>query len=379
MPYYRSVGEVPRKRHLRSGAYEELVGEAGFSGPSSLLYHRHSPSALVGIESVADPRPALAANHPLTPRHLRATKLSETADPVLGRHLIAGTPSCTLGWWSGGAGVSPLYRDATGDQLAYVQSGEPRLDTTFGVLELAAGDYCVVPAGTVHQWRSSGPTSLLLIEAHGGHIDIPARYLTPEGQLREGAIFSERDLRAPTAPLASADTGPAEILVRTRAGLTRHVSADHPFDVVGWDGCVYPWALNILDLEPIVGRIHQPPPVHQTFQGPRFVVCSFVPRPYDFEPGALKIPYHHANLDSDEVLFYSRGDFMSRAGAGIAAGSLTIHPSGFTHGPQPGALERSAEQSSTEEVAVMIDTFDPLGLSQAALGVEDQDYWQSWM
>jgi homogentisate 1,2-dioxygenase len=180
------------------------------------------------------------------------------------------------------------------------------------------------------------------------------------------------------SPIVVDDDGPAEVLVRTRAGLTRHVVGSHPFDVVGWDGCAYPWALNIADIEPVVGRIHQPPPVHQTFAGPRFVVCSFVPRPYDFEPGALKVPYHHANVDSDEVLFYSRGDFMSRAGAGIAAASMTIHPAGFTHGPQPGALERSADQDRTEEYAVMVDTFDPLMLSTAALGVDDADYFRSW-
>jgi len=378
MPHYRAVGEVPRKRHQRGGGYEELVGEEGFSGPSSLLYHRDSPSALVGIDAMVDTRPGLSANHPLAPRHLRAIKLAETADPVTGRHVLAGTATCTLAWWSGGAGVSPLYRDATGDQLVYVQSGGARLDSSFGTLDLEPGDYGVVPAGTVHRWRIAGPTSLLLVEAHGGHIDIPSRYLTAGGQLREGAIFSERDLRAPDAALISDEDGPAEIVVRTRGGLTRHVSAHHPFDVVGWDGCVYPWAINITDVEPIVGRVHQPPPVHQTFEGPRFVVCSFVPRPYDFEPGALKIPYHHANVDSDEVLFYSRGEFMSRAGAGIAAGSLTVHPAGFTHGPQPGALERSAPQTSTEEVAVMIDTFDPLELSPAALAVEDPTYWRSW-
>ncbi|MCU4185401.1 homogentisate 1,2-dioxygenase [Acidiferrimicrobium sp. IK] len=377
MPYYRAVGEVPAKRHLR-GAFEELVGEEGFSGASSLLYHRNSPSALLAVDALESGRPALQPNHPLSPRHLQTAKLADTADPVTGRHILAGTPTCTLAWWSGGAGTSPLYRDATGDTLAYLQQGTMRLETAFGHLALSPGDYAVIPAGAVHRFVSTGPASLLLIEAHGGHVDIPARYLTAGGQLREGAPYSERDIRAPRPSSGARLRGPVEVLVRTRAGLTRHVMAHHPFDVVGWDGCAYPWAINILDFEPVTGRIHQPPPVHQTFQGPRFVVCSFVPRPYDFEPGALKIPYHHANVDSDEVLFYSRGDFMSRAGAGINAGSMTLHPAGFTHGPQPGALERSASQDGTEEVAVMIDTFDPLGLSEPARQAEDPTYWGSW-
>ena len=378
MPHYRAVGEVPRKSHTRSAFHEELVGETGFSGASSLLYHRHSPSALLAIEEVRDDRPALVANHPLAPRHLRPVKLGETADPVTGRILLAGNTNVHLCWWAGGAGVSPLYRGAAGDELAYVQSGSARLETTFGPLALTAGDYAVVPAGTVHRWVVPEPTELLLVEGRGGHVEVPSRYLTPGGQLKEGAPFSERDVRGPTAPATCDDDGPAEVLVRTRAGLTRHLLARHPFDVAGWDGCSYPWAFQILDFEPIVGRLHQPPPVHQTFQGPGFVVCSFVPRLFDTDPDAVKIPYHHANVDSDEVLFYSRGDFMSRAGTGIGAGSITVHPSGFIHGPQPGSLEASAAVTRTEEVAVMIDTFAPLLLSPAALGTEDETYWTTW-
>ena len=378
MPYYRSVGRLPRKHHTVGGGYEELVGHDGFSGSSSLCYHRRSPSALVAVEAVQGPREALVANHPLLPRHTRPIKLPASGDPVTGRRVLAANAHCTLSWWSGGSGCSPLYRDAVGDEVDYLQSGSARLESTFGALDVAAGDYVVIPAGTVHRWDVQGPTELLLVEAAGGHLEVPPRYLTATGQFREGAPYSERDVRGPDAPLLVEDDGPAEILVRTRSGLTRHVLASHPFDVEGWDGCCYPWALAILDFEPITGRLHQPPPVHQTFLGPRFVVCSFVPRFFDFDPAAVKVPYHHSNVDCDEVLFYSQGAFMSRAGSGIGAGSMTIHPAGFTHGPQPGSAQRAASEARTEEVAVMIDTFDPLELSSDALSTEDPEYWKTW-
>jgi homogentisate 1,2-dioxygenase len=378
MPRYVSVGDVPRKRHTRTGSTEELLGEEGFAGASSLLYHRRSPSALLAIEAVDDGRPALVSNHPLSPRHLQPVKLGEGGDPVTGRRVLAGNHHVTLCWWAGGAGASPLATSAVGDELAFVHDGSATLETALGALELRPGDHAVIPAGVVHRWVVHGPTQLVLLEAAGGHVDIPARYLTERGQLREGAPYSERDIRVPSAPLLVDDEGPAEVLVRTRAGLTRHLRASHPFDVVGWDGCAYPWAFQILDLEPVVGRLHQPPPVHQTFAGPRFVVCAFVPRPYDFDPDAVKIPYHHANVDSDEVLFYSRGDFMSRQGSGIGPASISLHPAGFTHGPQPGSLEASLDQHRTEEVAVMLDTFDPLLLGPDAIATEDPDYWRSW-
>jgi homogentisate 1,2-dioxygenase len=217
----------------------------------------------------------------------------------------------------------------------------------------------------------------LVLEA-AGHVSIPSRYLTPTGQLREGAPFSERDLRPPLEPLVADQDGPAPVLVRSRQGWSRHCHANHPFDVVGWDGCAYPFALSIRDFEPLVGRIHQPPPVHQTFAGPGFVVCSFVPRPYDFDPESVKVPYHHANVDSDEVLFYAAGDFMSRRGSGVGVGSLTLHPSGFVHGPQPGSVEASVDATRTDETAVMIDTFAPLEISAASRSVADLSYPWSW-
>jgi homogentisate 1,2-dioxygenase len=252
------------------------------------------------------------------------------------------------------------------------------LESVFGALVVGRGDYVVVPTSTTHRWVvAQEPAELLIIEARG-HVDVPSKYLTARGQFLEGAPFSERDVRGPAPEPLVVDGERVPVLVRTRAGMSQHLHKTHPFDVVGWDGCVYPWALNIWDFEPIVGRLHQPPPVHQTFAGPNFVICSFVPRPFDFDSEAVKIPYHHANVDTDEVLFYAAGDFMSRAGSGVGLGSVTLHPAGFVHGPQPGSLERSMDATRTEETAVMLDAFRPLGLSAAALAVSDPDYPFSW-
>ena len=382
MPFYCSVGEVPRKRHLRvaqpGGGYlhEELMGTDGFSAESALLYHRHSPSAIVAAESVAGGRRCFEPDSPLVPRHLRTGALAGGGDPVLDRTPLLGNGDLVLSWMSADT-AGPIYRNACGDELVYVHEGGGRLESSFGVLEVAPGDYVVIPAGTTHRWRP-GPEGMraLVLEA-AGHVTLPAKYLSGRGQLLEGAPFSERDLRGPDAPFTE-EGEEVPVLVRSRAGLTRHVHARHPFDVVGWDGCLYPFALSIHDFEPIVGAIHQPPPVHQTFAGPNFVVCSFVPRPYDFHPQAIKVPYHHANVDTDEVLFYAAGDFMSRSGSGIGVGSISMHPAGFVHGPQPGSMERAADETRTEEVAVMIDAFDRLGLSEEARQVADPDYPWSW-
>lgn len=385
MTYYRRVGSVPRKRHTLHRVdghvcVEELVGQEGFSGPSSLVYHRGSPSAIVAIEPLDRPEPVFAANHPVTPHHLRTGEVPSTpgADVLSGATPLLGNDDVQLAVVSATA-TSPLTRDAVGDHLVYVQSGSLVLESIFGRLPLVEGDYVVVPAGVTHRWvLDEGASCDLLVLRSRSHIGVPRRYRTPTGQLVEGAPFSERDLRGPDPEPLLVDGADVEVLVRTRTGWSRHVHRDHPFDVVGWDGCVYPYAFNIHDFEPIVGRIHQPPPVHQTFAGDGFVVCSFVPRLYDFDPDAVKVPYHHANVDSDEVLYYSAGDFMSRAGSGIGVGSISLHPAGFTHGPQPGSRERSDNQTATAELAVMVDTFRPLGLTDAARAVSDPAYPWSW-
>ncbi|MCU1494084.1 MAG: homogentisate 1,2-dioxygenase [Acidimicrobiaceae bacterium] len=381
---YLSVGDVPRKRHAvhldpaGRRMSEELMGEEGFSGPSSLLYHRYSPSALSAVERFALEESALLVNLPLEPWHVRSGKLAAGGDPVTARTVLLASDTVVISYVAADRG-SELYRDARGDELVFVQSGRATIESVFGRLEVREGDYAVVPASTTHRWvldEGAGPLRALVLEARG-HVDVPKRYLTAQGQLREGAPYSERDFRHPAGPLLIEGTE-VPVLVRSRQGWSRHVHARHPFDVVGWDGCLYPYAFSIRDFEPIVGRVHQPPPVHQSFEGPGFVVCSFVPRPFDFGEGAVKVPYHHANVDSDEVLFYVSGDFMSRRGAGIEAGSLTVHPAGFVHGPQPGSVESSMEVERTEETAVMIDTFSPLALSEAARAVADTSYVLSW-
>jgi len=385
MAYYRRVGDVPDKRHTQfrtpdGGLYaEELMGQEGFSSESALLYHRHLPTAIVAAQTWNEPAQPLVPNHPLLPRHVRAHKVDAgaVADAVTGRHLLFGNADVRLSYVAATA-ASPLYRNASGDELLYVESGSGRAETVFGVLSLRAGDYLVVPTSTTYRVvpDADEPLRLLVTEA-SGHIGPPRRYLSERGQFLEHAPFCERDLHGPTTPFI-VDGEDVDVLVRHRQGVTRYTYANHPFDVVGWDGGQYPYTFSIHDFEPITGRVHQPPPVHQTFAGPNFVVCSFVPRMFDYHPMAIPAPYNHANVDSDEVLFYVGGDFMSRRGAGIEQGSLTLHPSGFTHGPQPGSVEASIGKASTAELAVMVDTFRPLALGPAALDTEDEGYPWTW-
>jgi homogentisate 1,2-dioxygenase len=387
MPHYRQVGEVPPKRHTQFRApdgrlyAEELMGTDGFSSASSLLYHRRPPTALVGAEPVPVPDAGLAPNEPLLPRHLRTASLPPGGDLVTGRRALLANDDVTLSV-ARPTETSGLYRNATGDEIVYLRTGAARLESSFGVLDCREGDYVVVPTGTTHRWSPLPGDVAALVVAARGHVGPPARYLSPTGQFLEHSPYCERDLHAPTDPLL-ADDGEAggdgvEVLVRQRSGLTRYRYAHHPFDVVGWDGCLYPYRFSIHDFEPVTGRVHQPPPVHQTFAGPGFVVCSFVPRKLDYHPRAVPTPYNHANVDSDEVLFYCAGDFTSRKGAGIEAGSVSLHPAGFVHGPQPGSVEASLGAESTDELAVMIDTFAPLLLAEGARACDDPDYAWSW-
>ncbi len=389
MPFYRSAGQIPRKRHTvfrrpDGGLYaEELMGQEGFSADSSLLYHRYPPTAIVAAEEFAPPAAASVPNRPLKPRHLRTHKLDAGgADPVLGRAHLLANDDCRISYAVADR-PSPLYRDAVGDECLYVESGRAVVESTFGALPVGTGDYVIIPTSTIHRLVPTGdePTRLLTIEANG-HIGPPKRYLSVRGQFLEHAPYCERDLRGPEGPLL-AEGEDVPVTVRTRGGLTRLTYARHPFDVVGWDGCLYPYAFNIADFEPVVKRTHAPPPVHQTFEGPNFVICSFCPRPLDFDPEAVPIPYNHHNVDSDEMMFYVGGDYSARKGSGVAAGSITLHPSGFTHGPQPGAVEAAVAglaegRTTTDETAVMIDTFRPLGLGPAARSAEDPEYAWTW-
>jgi len=384
MPYYRQVGALPPKRHTQfrktdGGLYaEELMGADGFSAESALLYHEHLPTAIVDSRVWEEPAEALAANHPLLPRHLRTSKLDTgSADAITGRQLLLANDDVRISYAVADR-PSPLYRNAVGDECVYVESGTATVETVFGALTARQGDYVLMPTSTTHRWvpTGDGPLRTLVVQS-GGHIGAPRRYLSPRGQFLESAPYCERDLHGPTEPLQASGSD-VDVLVRHRAGTSVLTYADHPFDVVGWDGCLYPYTFNVADFEPITGRVHQPPPVHQTFEGPRFVICSFVPRKVDYHPLAVPIPYNHANVDSDEVLFYAGGDYEARRGSGIEQGSISLHPSGFTHGPQPGAVERALGAERFEELAVMVDTFRPLLLAPAGLACEDPGYAWTW-
>ena len=387
MPYYRTVGELPRKRHTQfrkpdGGLYaEELMGVEGFSSDSALLYHRFLPTAIVNAEQVEDTRGGTVANLPLKPRHFRTQELKwaepDRVDAVTGRRLLFGNADVAICFVAANE-PSPLYRNAFGDELLYVQTGAGTVETIYGALAVGVGDYVVIPTSCTYRIVPEGEQELrLLVLEATGHIGPPKRYLSNKGQFLEHSPYCERDLRVPTEPML-ADGEDVPVLVRHRTGLTRFTYANHPFDVVGWDGCLYPWVFNIADFEPITGRVHQPPPVHQTFEGPNFVVCSFCPRKVDYHPLAVPVPYNHANVDSDELMFYVGGDYEARKGSGIGLGSLSLHPSGCTHGPQPGAVEASLGAESFDETAVMVDTFRPLNLGEAAQASEDPRYAWSW-
>ncbi|GIG58683.1 homogentisate 1,2-dioxygenase [Longispora fulva] len=381
MPYYRSVGELPPKRHTQfrqpdgSLYAEELMGQEGFSSDSSLLYHRYLPTAIVAAEEYEPTAWTRIPNKPLKPRHLVTAKLGEQTDPILDRQHLLANADCRISYVASSR-TSVLYRNAIGDECLYVEAGSGRLETTFGVLEFTAGDYLIVPTSVIYRVVPDGLVKMLVVEATG-HIGPPKRYLSVRGQFLEHSPYCERDVRGPSAPLLE-DGSDVDVYVQHRTGWTKFTYAHHPFDVVGWDGHMYPWAFSIHDFEPITGRVHQPPPVHQTFQGPNFVICSFVPRKVDYHPLAIPVPYNHHNVDSDEVLFYTGGNYEARKGSGIAQGSISLHPSGFTHGPQPGAAEGSIGADYFDETAVMVDTFRPLDLCEPGLSVEDENYAWTW-
>ncbi|GLI02072.1 homogentisate 1,2-dioxygenase [Phytohabitans aurantiacus] len=383
MPYYRSAGEVPPKRHTQFRApdgslyAEELMGQEGFSSDSSLLYHRHLPTAIVAAEEYDPTGWTRTPNRPLKPRHLRTHKLdSGGGDPVLDRQHLLANDDVRISYVVADR-PSPLYRNAIGDECLYVEEGTARVESTFGTLDVASGDYVIIPTSVIHRIVPTGERLRLLTIEATGHIGPPKRYLSVRGQFLEHSPYCERDVRGPSGPLLM-EGSDVEVYVQHRRGWTRFVYANHPFDVVGWDGHLYPWAFSIHDFEPITGRVHQPPPAHQTFQGPNFVICSFVPRKVDYHPLAIPVPYNHHNVDSDEMMFYTGGNYEARRGSGIEQGSISLHPSGFTHGPQPGAVERAIGAEYFDELAVMVDTFRPLDLCEAALASEDTGYAWTW-
>jgi homogentisate 1,2-dioxygenase len=393
MAHYRSAGTIPPKRHTQHRSpegnlyFEELVGEEGFSSDSSLLYHVNIPSAVVDVRAWELPDQTLTPNHPLAPRHFQTHALfgadSSGVDAVTGRRLLLGNGDVRLAYVVADA-PSPLYRNAIGDECLYVESGTADVETLFGDFAVGEGDYVMIPRATTYRVVPTGdaPVRIYAIESNS-HIMPPRRYLSKFGQFLEHAPFCERDLRAPSAPKV-VEGEDVEVLIKHRgpgvggiAG-TVHVYPKHPFDVVGWDGCLYPYVFNIADYEPITGRLHQPPPTHQVFEGHNFVICNFVPRKVDYHPLAVPVPYYHSNVDSDEVMFYCGGDYEARKGSGITQGSISLHPGGHPHGPQPGAVERSLGAEFFDELAVMVDTFRPLDLGEGARAGEDDSYPYSW-
>ncbi|MCD2191972.1 homogentisate 1,2-dioxygenase [Actinomycetospora endophytica] len=397
MPFYRRVGEIPHKRHTqhRSPAgdlySEELMGEEGFSSDSSLLYHVAIPSAVVDATPWDPGELGTTMNQPLLPRHLALHTLFEgqewkSADPVTSRRLVLGNADVRISYVVTGE-TSPLYRNAVGDECIYVESGDGVVETVFGTLTVTSGDYLVLPRSTTHRWLPSGdePLRCYVIEANS-HIGPAARYLSRHGQFLEHSPYCERDLTGPTTPLVVDDAvlhRDVEVLVKhrdSRGGVTgtRYVVPTHPFDVVGWDGCLYPFTVNVADFEPITGRVHQPPPVHQVFEATNLVICNFVPRKVDYHPGSVPVPYYHSNVDSDEVMFYCGGNYEARRGSGIGQGSVSLHPGGHSHGPQPGAVERSLGVEYFDELAVMVDTFRPLELGEGGRAADDGRYAWTW-
>lgn len=394
MAHYRQVGPVPGKRHTLfkddDGRIlsEELMGEEGFSSDSSLLYHRHIPSSIVGARPWELPDQTLTPNEPLLPRHLKLHDLftdeqAAGTDAVTGRRLVLGNGDVRISYVHAGL-TSPLYKNAIGDECVYVERGSALLETQFGALEVAEGDYAIIPRATIHRWvlREGETARLYAIEA-SSHIAPPKRYLSRYGQLLEHAPYCERDLRGPTQSLL-VDAQDVDVHIKHRgrgpSGITGtiHTVPEHPFDVVGWDGCLYPYVFNIRDYMPITGKVHQPPPVHQVFEGHNFVICNFVPRKVDYHELAVPVPYYHSNVDSDEIMFYVDGDYEARKGSGIGKGSISVHPGGHAHGPQPGAVEASLGAEYFDETAVMVDTFRPLDLGEGGVAVDDGIYARSW-
>ena len=385
MPFYTALGSIPRKRHIvfrrpDGGLYsEELMGHEGFVGTSSLLYHIHSPTTYKSARRIRQFVWEADTDTSLRHRHFRTSAVKKGGSPTLDRLPLMFNSDIAMLWVEPDVQDQHAYRNSQADEVVYVVEGQGVLESVFGDLPFRAGDYVVIHRNITHRWKldlSAGVPKFLVFESRG-HIRFPRRYMNEVGQLLEGAPYSERDIRRPTAVSPHDERGDFPVLVKQYNALNELVLDHHPFDVVGWDGCFFPWIFNIHDFEPIVGRIHQPPPVHQTFQGDGFVICSFCPRPFDFDPEAIPAPYNHSNVDSDEVLFYASSEFMSRKG--IEYGSITHHPDGLAHGPHPGRAEASIGATATNELAVMMDSFKPLHIARSATPIEDLHYHRSWL
>ena len=383
MPHYHSAGKIPHKRHTQfrkpDGTLysEELFSTEGFSNDYSLLYHNYPPTQIIKIDKPVNIQPVLADEKMLQHRSFEGFNTKPEKDFLHSRkpmlvnkdcHIILAAPQQTMG--------SYFYKNADADELIFIHEGSGMLKTMYGNLDFSYGDYLVIPRGTIYQISFATENNRLLIVESFSPIRYPKKYLSKYGQLLEQSPFCERDIRVPQN-LQSHDESGSFLIKTKKNGILYGIHyAHHPFDVVGWDGCCYPYAFSIHDFEPITGRVHQPPPVHQTFEANNFVVCSFVPRLFDYHPDAIPAPYNHSNIDSDEVLYYVDGDFMSRKH--VTRGMINLHPSGIPHGPHPGAVQKSIGAKQTNELAVMIDTFHPLLLTNYAIEIENEGYVMSW-
>lgn len=384
MPIYHSLGNIPSKRHTiheKPGGglyYEQLFGTEGFHGMSSLLYHVHRPTMIKAVNGFVDVKPVAAIDKNITPMMLRGWDVQPADDFLQSRvhtlfnndlNIALAAPKKSM--------KDYFYKNADADELIFIHKGSGKLRTMLGTITFGYGDYLVIPRGMIYQIEFDQQDNRLFIVESFSPILTPHRYRNNFGQLLEHSPFCERDIRRPADLETHDKAGDFIIKIRKENVMHEVVYASHPFDVVGWDGYNYPYAFSIHNFEPITGRVHQPPPVHQTFEAHNYVVCSFCPRLYDYHPKAIPAPYNHSNIDSDEVLYYVDGDFMSRNH--VDKGYISLHPGGIPHGPHPGAYERSIGQKETGELAVMVDTFRPLKLTQAAVDLSDGTYKTSWL
>jgi len=384
MPLYRQAGIIPAKRHIvfrqpNGNLYhEELVGTEGFSGLSSLVYHLHPPTLVKEHGTPYSIRPEVAVTDNLQARSFMGFDVTPEEDYIWSRKTLFLNNDMTIGIAAPRQSTNDyFFKNADADEMIFVHKGSGELQTMYGSIKFGYGDYLIIPRGTVYKINFNNQENKLLIVESYGPIETPARYRNNYGQFLEHSPFCERDFRMPQNMKTHDEQGDFLINIKKRGLIYPYVYSNHPFDVVGWDGCSYPYAFSIFNFEPITGRIHMPPPIHQTFQGKNFVICSFVPRLYDYHPEAIPAPYHHSNIDSDELLYYVDGDFMSRNN--IQKGQITLHPAGIPHGPHPGAIERSIGKKETNEMAVMIDPFNPVQITTEATKIELPEYYQSWM
>lgn len=384
MPYYHRLGNIPQKRHTQfrnqhqNLYHEELFSTEGFSEAYSLLYHCHPPTVIKQIGEPYSVQPNVLITKQLKPISLLGFELKPEPDFLKSRIPLLVNADCHI---SLAAPQNPtqdyFYKNVDADELIFIHQGSGTLKTAYGSIQFEYGDYLVIPRGTIYQINFDAPDNRLLILESFSPITFPSRYVSNRGQLLEHAPFCERDFKLPTNLETNDQAGEFPLFIKKQGMMYPYLYAFHPFDLIGWDGYHYPYALSIHNFEPITGRIHQPPPVHQTFQTKGLVVCSFVPRLFDYHPLSIPAPYHHSNIDSDEVLYYVDGDFMSRKN--VKRGQITLHPGGIPHGPHPGTIEKTIGAKETKELAVMIDTFKPLQMTQNATNIEDPNYYLSWL